>query len=70
MLNDLVSALGWRVHSPGQELVALSSMEPCIDKDYGEIWRIYSAKHGDTRETREIHLKWKRLAAEVWRYGR
>jgi hypothetical protein len=48
----------------------LSSMQTCVGKTYGEIWQIYSAKHGDTRETREIHRKWRRLAAEVWRYGR
>lgn len=48
----------------------MSSMQTCVGKTYGEIWRIYSEKHGDTRETREIHLKWKRLAAEVWRRGR
>lgn len=45
-------------------------METCVGKDYGQIWAAYSAKHGDTRETRQIHLKWKRLTAEVWRYGR
>lgn len=33
-------------------------------KSYEQIWREFSAKHGDTAETRRIHAKWKRIAAE------
>lgn len=36
-------------------------MEPCAGKTYAQIWKIYSDKHGDTRETRLLHLKWKKL---------
>lgn len=40
-------------------------MESCVGKSYDEIWKIYSAKHGDTSETRRLHIKWKELAALV-----
>ncbi len=39
----------------------MSTMEPCIGTTYGEVWRIYSAKHGDNPDTRYLHLKWKKL---------
>lgn len=40
-------------------------MESCVGKSYAEVWEIYKAKHGDTADTRKVHLKWKKLAAEV-----
>lgn len=40
-------------------------MDTCIGKTYEQIWDIYSAKHGDLPETRRLHIKWKKLAAEV-----
>lgn len=43
----------------------MSSMEDCVGKTYDQIWKIYSAKHGDNAETRRIHVKWKELSAQV-----
>lgn len=34
-------------------------------KTYEEIWREFSAKHGDTPETKRIHDKWKWIASQV-----
>lgn len=34
------------------------------EKTYAEIWEWFSAKHGDTPDTRRIHAKWKQIAAE------
>lgn len=40
-------------------------MDTCVGKSYDEIWEIYSAKHGATADNKRIHLKWKKIAAEV-----
>lgn len=42
-------------------------MEPGqgIGATYAQIWKAFAAKHGDTPVTREIHRRWKRIAAEV-----
>jgi hypothetical protein len=48
----------------------MSTMEPCVGKTYDQIWLIYSAKHGDTHETRHIHAKWKRIGVEIGQGGR
>lgn len=34
-------------------------------KTYEEIWKEFSGKHGDNSYNRQIHLKWKKIAAEV-----
>jgi len=36
-----------------------------IPRTYEDIWKAFSGKHGDTPDTRRIHSKWKRIAAEV-----
>lgn len=40
-------------------------MDSCIGATYEQIWKRFSAKHGDTVYTRALHLKWKEIAAEV-----
>lgn len=34
-------------------------------RTYAEIWDAFSAKHGNTPDTRKIHDKWVQLAREV-----
>lgn len=34
-------------------------------KSYREVWERFALKHGDSPETRKIHLKWVKLAREV-----
>lgn len=45
------------------------SMPPCIGKSYGEIWELYKQAHlsreNPEHELRRIHLKWKRIRAEI-----
>lgn len=36
-----------------------------IPRTYAEIWKAFAAKHGDTTETREIHLKWKKIGSRA-----
>ena len=43
----------------------MSSMESCVGKTYDEIWKIFSAKHGQNLETKRIHNKWKEIGAQV-----
>lgn len=33
-------------------------------KTYAEVWERFSARAGDSEETRAIHLKWIKVAAE------
>ena len=40
-------------------------MDSCIGKNYEEIWQIFSKKHGDTAQNRQIHLKWKEIVASL-----
>lgn len=47
---------------------------PCgVDRDYGQIWQDFQAKHGRTYdhpgETRRIHLKWKSLGKQATNGG-
>lgn len=43
----------------------MSSMESCVGKSYDEIWKSFSAKHGDNTDSKRIHNKWKLIAAQV-----
>ena len=43
----------------------MAELESCIGKSYDEIWKIYSAKHGNTPDSKRLHIKWKEIAAQV-----
>lgn len=36
-----------------------------IGATYEQIWKAFSAKHGGTPHNREIHRKWKNIAARI-----
>jgi len=46
------------------------NMPSCAGKTYPEIWEIFKTHHGDSPDTRRIHLKWKLLGIQAHQDGR